>query len=229
LKENFITHVKDTDFLITRVDVTQHDFFRSIQMKAKNVQKRRVDMEDSHIVNLYFDRSEAAVSETAHKYGRYCYSISYNILHSHEDAEECVNDTYVRAWNSIPPNRPSRFSVFLGKITRNLSLNKYAKYTAKKRGSGQVQLILDELENFIPALSSVDQSVDDMILVEALNGFLASLSVETRKIFMRRYWYFSSIKEIAVDYGMSESKVKMTLLRTRNVLKEFLEREEIIL
>ncbi|NLD50266.1 MAG: sigma-70 family RNA polymerase sigma factor [Clostridiaceae bacterium] len=186
-------------------------------------------MEDSHIVNLYFDRSEAAVSETAHKYGRYCYSISYNILHSHEDAEECVNDTYVRAWNSIPPNRPSRFSVFLGKITRNLSLNKYAKYTAKKRGSGQVQLILDELENFIPALSSVDQSVDDMILVEALNGFLASLSVETRKIFMRRYWYFSSIKEIAVDYGMSESKVKMTLLRTRNVLKEFLEREEIIL
>lgn len=186
-------------------------------------------MEDSHIVNLFFERSETAISETAHKYGRYCYSISYNILHNREDAEECVNDTYVRAWNSIPPNRPTRLSAFLGKITRNLSLNKYEKYTAQKRGSGQVQLILDELENFIPALNSADQSVDDMVLVEVLNGFLASLSVETRKIFMRRYWYFSSIKEIAVDYGMSESKVKMTLMRARNVLKEFLEREGLIL
>ncbi|AEV68490.1 RNA polymerase sigma factor [Acetivibrio clariflavus] len=186
-------------------------------------------MEDNHIIKLYFDRSESAISETANKYGRYCYSISYNILHNHEDAEECVNDTYIKAWESIPPNRPSSLSAYLGKITRYLSLNKYEKYTAQKRGLGQVQAVLDELENFIPTFSSTEQKIDDMALVETLNGFLASLPVETRKIFMRRYWYFSSIKEIAKDYGISQSKVKMTLLRARNELKRHLEKEGVML
>lgn len=186
-------------------------------------------MDDEQIVDLYWERSENAISETANKYGRYCHRIAYNILHNNEDSEECVNDTYMRVWGAVPPQRPNRLSAFLGKITRNLSLNRYEKYTAQKRGEGQVPLALSELQDCIPTFDSVEQVIEDAELVELFNRFLAAQPKEVRKIFMRRYWYLSSIKEIAEDYGFSESKVKMILLRARNELKQILEKEGIVL
>ena len=182
-------------------------------------------MDDHQIVELYWARSEKAISETADKYGRYCHSIAYNILHSKEDSEECVNDTWLSAWNSMPEQRPDKLSAFLGRITRNLSLNRLRSYTAEKRGGGQVPLALDELSECVPANDRIDRIVDDFALADILNRFLASLNPEKRKIFMRRYWYLSPVAEIASDYGISESKVKMSLLRSRNALKTLLEKE----
>lgn len=184
-------------------------------------------MEDSHIIDLYLGRSEHAIAETAGKYGRYCHYIAYHILHNTEDSEECVNDTYLKAWGAIPPRRPNKLSAFLGKITRNLSLDKYKRYTAAKRGFGQVSLALEELEECLPASDQVGQAVDDTVLTELLNRFLAGLSPEARKLFLRRYWYLGSVKEIASDCAISESKVKMSLLRSRNELKYMLEKEGI--
>jgi len=184
-------------------------------------------MEDNQIVNLYWARSETAISETADKYGRYCRCIAYNILHNGEDSEECVNDTYLNAWNAMPDRRPNRLSAFLGKITRNLALKRWEWYNAEKRGFGQVPLALDELQECIPSASSEDQIVDDFVLEEIFNRFLDSLPKEKRKIFMRRYWYLSPVAEIAKDYSISESKVKMSLLRSRKALKQVLEKEGI--
>lgn len=186
-------------------------------------------MEDRRIVDLYWARSEHAISETEIKYGRYCYYIAHNILHNNEDSEECVNDTYLNAWNAMPDKRPSKLSTFLGKITRNLSLNRWELYHAEKRGSGQIPLALEELHECIPSHNSADRIVDDMALAEILNRFLAALPKEKRMIFMRRYWYLNSIAEIAADYSMSESKVKMSLLRSRNALKQALEKEGVYL
>ncbi len=186
-------------------------------------------MEDKQIIDLYWERSETAISETANKYGRYCHYIAYNILHREEDSEECVNDTYMNAWKSIPPHRPSVLKTFLGKITRNLALNRYEYFTAEKRNSGQVPLALDELRDCLPSANNTEKVVDDIVLTETLNRFLSELSIEQRKILMRRYWYFSSVKDIAKDYGISESKVKMSLLRSRNALRHFLEKEGILI
>lgn len=186
-------------------------------------------MDDSKIIELYMDRSEQAISETARKYGRYCHYIAYNILHNDEGSEECVNDTYLRTWNSIPPKRPNKLQTFLGKITRNLSLNKYEKQSAEKRGSGQIPLILDELTECIPADRNSETLVEDMVIKETLDRFLENLSADARKIFVRRYWYMSSVKEIAEEYGLSESKVTVTLFRTRQKLKTVLEKEGIAL
>ena len=178
-------------------------------------------------MDLFWARSENAISETANKYGKYCHYIAYNILHNNEDCEECVNDTYMNAWRSIPTHRPNRLSTFLGKITRNLSLNKWDQYNTKKRGAGQTTLALEELHDCIPATGDVEQIIDDLALAEVFNRFLASLPKERRKIFMRRYWYLSPIKEISTDYSISESKVKMSLLRSRNELRQLLEKEGI--
>ena len=184
-------------------------------------------MEDKKIVDLYWLRSESAISETKTKYGKYCHTIAHNILCNIEDSEECVNDTYLRAWNSMPQHRPSVLKTFLGKITRNLALNRYKTLSANKRNYGQVAL--DELQECIPGEDNTANIVDDMALAEIFNCFLASLSKEQRKIFMRRYWYLSSIKEIANEYSMGESKVKMSLMRSRNELKTLLEMEGISL
>lgn len=185
-------------------------------------------MEDNKIVDLYWERSEAAVLETQKKYGRYCHYIAYHILYSDEDAEECVNDTYIKAWNAMPPHRPERLSSFLGKITRNTALDYYSYLNAGKR-SGNTTLVLDEMAECIPDPRSEAPLSDEIALKNAINGFLASLPKQTRIIFMRRYWYLSSIKEIANDYRLSESNVKVTLHRTRNKFKEYLEKEGIIL
>ncbi len=213
--------------------------FQVIQMKSCDVlyyfpvyidegpyRKGKEDfMEDKQIIDLYWVRSESAISETANKYGRYCHSIAFNILHSHEDSEECVNDTFFNAWKTIPPQRPNKLSAFLGTITRNLSLNRWEQYSAEKRGFGQVPLALEELHDCIPAVENVEQVVDDLTLTEILNRFLSMLPKDRRIIFMRRYWYLCSIKEIAKEYSISESKVKMSLMRSRNELKRLLEKE----
>lgn len=186
-------------------------------------------MEEQQIIELYHERSETAISETAKKYGKYCYTIAYHILYNEQDSEECVNDTYLRTWEAIPPQYPNKLSAFLGKITRNLALNRYRYYTRQKRGEGQVPMALEELQECIPVSGSVEQTIEEKYLIEILNRFLYDLSKEKRMIFLRRYWYLSSIQEIAGDYEMSESKVKMTLLRVRKQLKQVLEKEGIVL
>ena len=186
-------------------------------------------MDDRQIIALYNERSEAALSETEKKYGRYCRTVAYNILNNEEDSEECVNDTWLKAWEAIPPKCPDSLAAFLGKITRNLALNLYKHKNREKRGGGQTMLVLDELVECVPGTDSTEDAVDEALLAEVLNGFLAELPTEKRKIFMRRYWYLSSVREIAEEYGLSESKVKMTLLRLRSKLKTVLEKEGILL
>ena len=186
-------------------------------------------MEDNEIIELYWERSEAAISETSKKYSRYCRYISFNILQNNEDSEECVNDTYLRAWNAMPPNRPNCLATFLGKITRNLALDRFKKYTAKKRDHGQIELVLSELDDCVPVLPTVEQEIAEKELVELLNDFLESLPKNKRIIFMQRYWYLMPIKEIATRSGESESQVKSALFRTRNTLKAILQKEGVIL
>lgn len=182
-------------------------------------------MEDREIIDLYWKRSESAIHESDKKYGKYCYYIAHNILKNNEDSEECVNDTYTKAWNSIPPNKPQKLSVFLGKITRNLALDILEKNSAKKRGGNISSLVLDELQECIPSPDSTENEVDASELTENLNSFLKTLSSENRKIFLQRYWYLMPIKEIAKENAFTESKVKMSLMRTRENLKIFLEKE----
>ena len=184
-------------------------------------------MEEKEIIDLYWARSENAIRETAKKYGAFCHSIAFNILANHQDSEECVNDTYLHTWNAIPPRRPSKFGAFLGKITRNLALNKYAMYSAQKRGGGQVMLAVEELAECLPDPNTVERQIEDRELAELLNHFLAGLPGEARKIFLRRYWKLDSVKTIAMDCGMTESKVKMSLMRTRGKLRSYLEQEGI--
>lgn len=186
-------------------------------------------MDEKQIIDLYWARSESAIAETDKKYGKLCHRIAFNILANRQDSEECVNDTYLKAWSIIPPKRPVKLSTFLGKITRNLALNRYEKYTAEKRGGGEVPVALDELTECIPDPNSVERIVENRILADKFNIFLEGLPVETRRIFMRRYWELSSIQEIAEIYGISESKVKVSLFRTRGKLKTFLEKEGIAL
>lgn len=183
-------------------------------------------MEDREIVELYWERSEAAISETERKYGKYCFAIALRICDDREDAEECVNDTYLRAWNSMPPHKPEKLSAFLGKLARNLALNRYKERHCEKRGQGQVALALEELQECVPNTAG-GSFADDIALRDALNRFLRMLPHETRAVFMQRYWYVCSISDIAAEWGMSESRVKMLLLRTRNKLKQFLEKEGI--
>lgn len=182
-------------------------------------------MEDSRIIELYWQRSEQAISETEQKYGNYCHSISYRILKDREDAKECVNDTWLSAWEHMPPQRPTLFSAFLAKITRNLSLKRYEKQSAKRRGGGQVALVLEELEECVPAYGDVEQEVDLNQLTNLLNYFLEKLEEENRHLFVLRYWYLYPVRELAARCGMGQSKVKMRLMRMRDELRELLERE----
>lgn len=186
-------------------------------------------MEDEQIIALYFARSERAISKTAEKYGRYCHFIACNILCNDSDAEECVNDTYLQTWRSIPPKRPNRLQTFLGKITRNLALNRYEAQSAQKRGGGQVPLILDELGECIASASCTESIVDELVIKDVLNSFLERLPAEARKIFVRRYWYMDTVKQIAAAYGLGESKVAVTLFRTRERLRDAFEKEGIVL
>ena len=184
-------------------------------------------MEDKEIIDLYWERSEKAIAATIEKYGNYCRSIAYNILHNKEDVEECINDTCLRAWDAMPPERPECLSVYLGKITRNLALNRVKYYEAKKRGMGQVEQTLEELEECIPTGFDVEQQIDERILVNTVEDFLMKQPCEQRNIFIRRYWYMMSIKEISGAYEMKESRVMSILFRMRKRLKKYLEKEGI--
>ncbi len=186
-------------------------------------------MDDTKIIDLYWARSESAISETAKKYGSYCHSIAFRILRSDQDSEECVNDTWLGAWNAIPPKRPAVLSTFLGRITRNLSLNRWREYSAEKRGGGEMTVALEELQECVPAPGGVEAGLDDMALTEQIDRFLGTLSAEKRKIFVQRYWYLCSIREIANNSGVSAGKVKVTLFRTRQALREALRKEGIAL
>lgn len=181
-----------------------------------------LSVNDREIIQLYFNRDQSALSATAKKYGKYCTSIAKNILGSNEDAEECVNDTYLSAWNSIPPTRPTILSAFLGKITRNLAFNKYKHNHVMKRGSGEIAVVLDELAECVSGLDDVEQEIDRRELVAEINSFLDTLSPKKRNIFICRYWYSDSIPSIAKRYEMTESNVSVTLNRLRSKLKEYL-------
>lgn len=181
-------------------------------------------MEDEKIIELYFNRSEAAIEETSQKYGSYCRAIANNILGSYEDAEECENDGYRVLWERIPPERPAYFKGFLGRIVRNLALNRYDYNTAKKR-NGKFQVVLSELEECIPSKISLEQQVEEREISKEITLFLKSIEKEKRIVFVRRYWFSDSIEDIALGFGISESKVKSILFRTRKKLKIHLERE----
>ncbi len=178
--------------------------------------------EDSKIIELYFERNEEAISATDEKYGAYCMKISQNILGNTEDAKECVNDTYLAAWNSIPPQIPKILSLFLGKITRNLSLNLYRKKNAEKRGGGEYDAVLDEIAEIVSGKENVEKDFERREILFVINDFLKTLDDEKRNIFVCRYWYFYSAKDIAKLFGKKESSVHSSLERTRKKLGKYL-------
>ena len=182
-------------------------------------------MEDSRIVDLYLARDESAPAKTAEKFGTRLRTLSYGILRDTQSAEECENDTYLAAWNAIPPHEPREYLyAFLARITRNLSLNRCRAGKRLKRNA-HISELSRELEECIPAPDDVECRIDDMSLSEAINGFLAALAEEKRNFFLRRYWYLDSIAEIARRFSASESKVKTTLFRCREQLRKYLEGE----
>ncbi len=195
-------------------------------MKSSYIKRKEVsEMDDKRIVALYFDRSEQAIAETQKKYGKYCYTIAYSILGNHEDSEETVNDTYVDAWNTIPPHRPTILSTFLGKITRRISIDKWRHRTAEKRGGGEIPLVLHELEDCIAHDTDVEQALDHHRLSEVISGFIRTLPEKEQKVFLCRYWYMDSVESICSQFGFSESKVKSMLYRTREKLRKVLSKE----
>ena len=183
-------------------------------------------MEDNKILQLFNERSELAIMNVQMKYGNYLRTISRNILGDELDAEECVNDTFLKAWNNIPPAKPDNLRTYLGKITRNLSINLFEKNTAKKRGGSQTDLVLEELSEIIPG-EGLENVQESKTITSAINKFLENQTGEYRKIFVRRYWYLDSVIDIAKRYHFSESKVKTALFRMRNDLREMLEKEGI--
>lgn len=185
-------------------------------------------MDDEQIVELYWQRNENAINCTAEKYGKYCYSVAYNILGDASDSEESVNDTYLDAWNSMPPHRPSVLSAFLGKITRRTAIDKWRRKSADKRGSGQVPDALEELSECIPDKQSVESSFEAKHLSEVINDFIRRLPETEQKVFVRRYWHVESIQTISDKFGFSQSKVKSMLFRTRDKLRERLSREGLV-
>ena len=189
-------------------------------------------MEDQQIIELYFKRDERAISESQAKYGDYCLRIALNLLDNMQDAEECVNDTYLRAWEAIPPTKPVKLGAFLGKITRNLSLDYFKARKTAKRGNSLFQVSLDEINECVPAGSTgygsgFDDETESRRIGECINRFLRKQPKEARDVFICRYFYSDSIGEITRRFGLSESKVTSMLLRTRIKLRRFLESEGI--
>ena len=182
-------------------------------------------MDDKQIVNLYFARSEQAIAETARKYGKYCSSIAQNILGNIPDTEETVNDTYIGAWNSIPPHQPAMLSTYLGKITRRLALKRWAANRTLKRGGGEVSLALEELAGCIPSDFDVESRIEMAELTQILNKLVRNLPQPERNVFLCRYWYLYSIEAIARQQDFSQSKVKSMLSRTRKKLYTHLQKE----
>ena len=185
-------------------------------------------MEDARIVELYWDRDEAAISESSAKYGGYCYQIAFRILALREDAEECVGDTWLRAWEAMPPSRPGRLDTFLGKITRNVSIDRWRTRSAYKRGGGEFSLCLEELTNCTSGQPSVEDQQIQKEVVQTLNVFLKQLPETERKVFVCRYWYMDSIRDISEGFGISQTRVTTMLHRTRERLRKQLKKEGLL-
>lgn len=182
-------------------------------------------MEDEKILDLYWARDEQALSETEQKYGGYCRAIAHGILTSREDAEECVNDTWLGAWNAIPPKRPGILSAFLGRITRNLAFDAYRASHAEKRGGGALSLALDELGECVAGHGGVESALDEKALSRAIDTFLRTLPARECALFLRRYWFVEPLRDIARRFGLNENSVKSILFRTREKLRKYLEQE----
>ena len=184
-------------------------------------------MDDESIVELYWQRSEQAIPETTARYGNYCHVIAYNILNNLEDSDECVNDTWLNAWNSMPKNRPTRLAPYLGKLTRWLALSRLRDNNSLRRGGGEISLTLDELSESLDSGECVETRVEENELASIVQDFLNSIDETQRTVFIARYWYASSIKEISEKFGFSQSKVSSMLMRTRYALRKHLEVEEL--
>ena len=185
-------------------------------------------MEDERIIDLYWKRSEAAISETSGKYGKYLWQIAFRILNNHEDAGECENDTYAAAWNTMPPAYPKSLLAFLGRLARNIALDRYDYNRAKKR-NGEFDLLLSELEECLASPDTVEAEVEGGYVAGLISDFLRSLDADSRCMFLRRYWYSDSIRDISKRFGVSDSKVKSNLFRTRKKLNAYLNQEGVIL
>lgn len=184
-------------------------------------------MKDQEIIALFFERSEKAITELIGKYGAAIRSVTSNILKDAQDAEECSNDTYFQVWNRIPPTRPAYLGAYVCRIARNLSLKRYYANTAEKRNS-YYDVALDELEETIPALSTVESAYDAKELTAYLNQFLGSLSKEDRCLFLRRYWYGDSIRDSALFLGLTSHAASVRLFRLRQKLQNYLQKEGMI-
>ncbi len=185
-------------------------------------------MTDGEIVELYWKRNEQAIKESSQKYGAYCFSIANNILANCQDSEECVNDTWLRAWNAIPPQYPHHLSAFFAKITRNLSVNRYKLKATKKRGKDNVTVALEELEECTASSENVEKEFFQNEISDSISHFLYTLSKRDCNIFIRRYFYVQSIEEIAGHYHMKEAHVLVNLSRTRKKLRAHLQKEDYI-
>ena len=182
-------------------------------------------MNDEQLTALFVERNTNAISAALEQYGAYCTSIAENILRSPLDTEECVNDAMIRAWQTIPPEHPTYLKAYLGIITRNLAVDRFRKRSAGCRCNGNNSLPIDELSDLLPSGLDVEDEVDSIFLRDKLNAFISELNSESRILFIRRYWYMLSIEELADMHGISKSKVKMRLLRTRRKLREYLIKE----
>ena len=186
-------------------------------------------MTDEEIVGKYFLRDQSALSATAERYGGFLRAVSVNILHNGRDAEECVNDTYLRTWNAIPPARPSAFRAWLGRIVRNLSLDRWKQSRTAKRGGDGMEVLLGELDDCVPEPHGTEKTMEDQEIASLISAFLRRQSPESRIIFLRRYWYGQSVADIAAGMNCGEGKVKSSLFRTRKALRTYLEQEEVFL
>ena len=184
-------------------------------------------MDDEKIIELFFNRSEQAIEEVDKKYGKTCHNISYNILHNKLDAEECVNDAYLGAWNAIPPARPNPLLTYLCKIVRNLSLKRYEFNTAIKRNS-TYDVAMEELESCLSSPETVESEIALKELTHIIENFLDSLSTENRVIFLRRYWFSDTYSDIAARMGMTEKNVSVRLTRIRENLRNHLKEREVL-
>ncbi len=182
-------------------------------------------MNDQEIIELYWDRSESAISETAKKYGNYLSFIANHILRNPPDAEECVNDTYYKAWETIPPTRPLNLQAYLGRTVRNFAIMMVRRRSAKKRGNDEVEIALSELQDCIPTVVSLEQKLEDQEILERIQAYLADQPEQKQILFVQRYWYVMPVKEIAARNGLSKTNVTSILHRMRKELKARLEKE----
>lgn len=182
-------------------------------------------MDDREIIALYFDRDEAAIAESQRKYGTYCTTIARNITESVQDAEECVSETWLRAWNSIPPQKPTFLKAFLAKITRNLALDRVRQKKAECRGGGSVPLALDELSECLTSRDTVEEQVDARELGRAIGGFVRGLKQRDGDLFLRRYFYMDTLEDAAAFVGMDPKNAAVSLHRSRKKLEDYLKKE----